>query len=87
MVPLDPVTVSVYVVVAAGETLTATPLVMLMLPGVMTPEPPAKTAVRVALEPASISAGLAVKLVIFGETVTVVVEVAGEPVEPVTVSV
>jgi hypothetical protein len=65
-----------------------------MFPGVSTPLPPAKTAVRAELEPASIVVGLAAKLVIVGvgTTVTVTVCVATKPallfpVLPVTVSV
>jgi hypothetical protein len=47
-------------------TVTAVPLVTAMLPGVTTPVPPVKTAVRLELEPAAIEAGLAAKLVIVG---------------------
>ena len=60
-----------------------------MLPGVTTPVPPEKTAVRLELPPAVMLAGLDVKLVITGAgfTVTVVVAVAVKPAEDVTVSV
>jgi hypothetical protein len=51
-------------VLAAGLTLTAVPLVTLIFPGVITPVPFAKTAVRLELPPAAIVPGLAVKLVI-----------------------
>jgi len=60
------VTVRIYVVVCAGETLTAVPLVTVMFPGVMTPVPLAKTPVRLADPPAVTAVGLAVKLVIVG---------------------
>jgi hypothetical protein len=49
-----------------GLTLTAVPLVTEMLPGVMTPVPLEKTAVRFELAPAVIEVGLAEKLVIVG---------------------
>jgi hypothetical protein len=49
-------------VVVVGLTGTATPLVTLVLPGVITPVPPEKTAVRLALAPGLIVDGLAVKL-------------------------
>jgi hypothetical protein len=52
------------VVVAVGFTLTAIPLVTARLPGVITPVPPEKSAVRLELPPAVIVAGFAVKLVI-----------------------
>jgi hypothetical protein len=61
--PVVPVTVSVYVVVLAGLTVTATPLEAAMLPGVMTPVPLAKTAVKLELPPAVMLAALAAKLV------------------------
>lgn len=50
--------------VEVGLTLTAVPLVAARLPGVMTPVPFTKTAVRLELPPAVMVAGLAVKLVI-----------------------
>jgi hypothetical protein len=56
-------------VVVVGLTLTPTPLVTARLPGVITPVPLAKTAVRVVLPPAAIIAGIAPKLVIEGEGV------------------
>ena len=43
--------VRVYVFVADGVTLTAVPLVALILPGVMTPVPPENTPVRLVLAP------------------------------------
>jgi hypothetical protein len=52
--------------VAAGLTEIAVPLVTAVLPGVITPLPFEKTAVRLELAPAAIVAGLAVKLVIVG---------------------
>ena len=70
LVPLAPVTVSVYVVVIVGLTVTATPLVAGRLPGVMTPVPFAKTPVRVALPPLK---ALAAKLLIEGAAGGVVV--------------
>jgi hypothetical protein len=65
-VPLVGVTVSVYVVVVVGFTVTAVPLVAGRLPGVMTPVPFAKTPVRVALDPFVMEVGFAVKLLIEG---------------------
>jgi hypothetical protein len=56
------------VVVVVGLTLTGVPLVTARLPGVITPVPFAKTAVRLELAPAPIVAGFAVKLVIDGAT-------------------
>jgi hypothetical protein len=79
------------VVVEVGLTETAVPLVAVTgeLPPVMTPVPPAKTAVRLELDPAVIVAGLAAKLVITGAgtTVTVAVDVIAVPVAGLTVSV
>jgi hypothetical protein len=51
--------------------------------------PPEKTAVRLLLDPASMAAGLAVKLVMTGagETVTVTLDVTELPLDGVTVSV
>jgi hypothetical protein len=76
-------------VVAVGVTLTAVPEVTLRLPGVITPTPFAKTAVRLALPPAEIAGGVATKLVITGSgsTVTVTVCVTAVPLVGVTVSV
>jgi len=88
-VPAGLVTVRVYVVVAAGLTLTGVPLVAGRLPGVITPEPLAKTAVRLELPPAVMVTGVAAKLVIVGAgtTVTVAVRLTVAPLEPVTVMV
>lgn len=89
MVPTGGVTVSVYVVVVVGLTLTGVPLVTERLPGVIIPVPPAKTAVNWELDPELIVAGLAAKLVIVGTglTVTVAGAVTAVPVVGVTVSV
>ena len=59
------------------------------MPGVITPVPLAKTAVRLELPPAVIVAEFATKLVIVGAgtTVTVTVWVIGVPAEFVTVRV
>jgi hypothetical protein len=73
--PAEGVTVRVYGVVVVGLTLTAVPLVAGRLPGVITPVPPAKTAVRLELPPAVIVAGAATKLVIVGAGFTVTVAV------------
>jgi hypothetical protein len=54
--------------------LTAVPLVAAMLPGVITPEPPLNTPVKLELDPDSIADGLAAKLVIDAGGVVVVVE-------------
>ena len=72
-----------------GLTETGVPLVTEMLPGVITPVPPAKVAVRLELPPTVMIAGLAVKLVIEGGglTVTVAVCVTAVPAAFVTVSV
>jgi hypothetical protein len=89
-VPLVGVTVRVYVVVAAGLTLTAVPLVTGRLPGVITPVPLTKSANRLELEPAPICAGVATKLVIAGAValyVTVVIMVTAVPMGFVTVRV
>jgi hypothetical protein len=53
-------------VVVIGLTLTAVPLVTVRLPGVITPVPFAKTAVRPELVPDVMVDGLAPKLVIVG---------------------
>lgn len=88
-VPLLGVTVRVYVVVVLGLTVTATPLVAARLPGVITPAPSAKTPVSVALCPAVMVVGLAVKLVIMcaGFTLMMPVAVTAFPMDGVTVSV
>ena len=67
--------------VVVGLTLTATPLVTVRLPGLITPVPFAKTAVKLELPPTVIVAGLAAKLEIVGAgfTVTVVVWVTAAP--------
>ena len=52
--------------VAVGLTVIGMPLVTATLPGVTMPVPLTKTAVRVALDPASIAVGLATKLVMEG---------------------
>jgi hypothetical protein len=70
------------VAVVVGLTLTATPLVAVRLPGVITPVPPVKTAVRPELDPAVMVAGLAVKLVIAGAAFTVTVTVCVAVVVP-----
>jgi hypothetical protein len=64
--PVEFVIVRIYVVVCAGETLTGVPLVTPKFPGVMTPVPLVKTAVKLVVPPAVITAGLATKLVIVG---------------------
>jgi hypothetical protein len=76
-------------VVVDGVTWTAVPVVTVRLPGVMTPEPPVKTAVRLDVEPAGMVDGMATKLVMAGtgSTVTVTVEVAAVPTVGVTVRV
>ena len=51
-------------VVVAGVTVTAVPLDAARFPGVITPVPPEKTPVRVALFPSTMVAGFATKLVI-----------------------
>ena len=52
--------------VVAGLTLAGVPFVTARLPGVITPVPLAKTAVRLELAPAVMAAGFATKLVIVG---------------------
>ena len=81
-VPTVGVAVSVYVVVAVGVTLTGVPLVTGMLPGVITPEPPLKTAVRLELDPDAMVAELAAKLVIDAGVTLVVVVCELEPPPP-----
>ena len=78
--------------VVVGLTLTAIPLVTVMLPGVITPVPLAKTPVRLELTPAVIFAGLATKLVMVGAgtlavTVTITAWAIAVPIVGVTVSV
>ena len=76
--------------VAAGLTLTGVPLVTARLPGVITPVPFTKTAVRLEFAPAAIVAGFAVKLVINGVpgfTMTSTVCLTAVPTELVTVRV
>jgi len=68
------VTVKVYVVVVVGLTLTGVPLVGTMLPGVITPEPPLNTGIKLELDPASIVEGLAPKPLISGGGPVLVVE-------------
>lgn len=60
-----------------------------MLPGVITPVPFAKTAVRLALPPGPTVVGLATKLVIVGagSTITLVIAVIAVPTGGVTVRV
>ena len=72
-VPAEFVTVRVYVVVTAGETLTAVPLLAGRLPGVITPVPLSKTPVRLDVPPGFTAVGLAVKLVMTGTTGVVTV--------------
>ena len=88
-VPMGLVTVSVYVVVAVGLTLTGIPLEIGRLPGVITPVPFANTAVRFVLPPDPTVVGLAAKLVIVGAgtTVTLAIAVIAAPAGGVTVRV
>lgn len=51
--------------------MTEPPLVIVRLPGVMTPVPPLKTAVRSVLEPETMVPEAAVKLVIAGAGSTI----------------
>jgi hypothetical protein len=80
-------------VVAVGLTVTATPVVALRFPGVITPVPLANMPVSVALPPAVIVVGLATKLeIVGGGGFTVMVAVAvtegtAAPLADVTVSV
>ena len=62
-------------VVVAGSTFSGVPLVTDRLPGVITPVPLAKTAVRLELPPTVIVAGFATKLVMVGAGATVTVAV------------
>jgi hypothetical protein len=79
----------VVVVVVVGVIWAGIPLTTVMLPGLMTPDPPEKTAVRLVLDPASMVVGLATKLAIAGagSTFTVTVAVTGVPAAGVTVRV
>jgi hypothetical protein len=84
--------VRVYVVVVVGLTVSAVPLVVASPPGEITPAPFAKTPVRVALPPAAMVVGFAIKLVMLGGgpagfTVIVAVAVIAAPLAGVTVSV
>lgn len=87
------VTVSVYLVVVAGLTEKATPLLMGIdptVPPVMTPAPPANTPVSVVLLPCVMVGEAATKLAMVGGgmvTVTVAVEVIAVPAPLVTVRV
>ena len=78
-------------VVVAGFTFTATPLVTEPMPGVIAPVPPVNTAVKVVpFPPAVIVEASDVKLLIVGAaafTVTVAVCVIAVPAAGVTVSV
>jgi len=58
------------VVVAEGETFTGVPLVTVRFPGVITPVPFSKTAVRVADSPTVIVVGFASKLAMEGHPLT-----------------
>jgi hypothetical protein len=83
--PLVGVTVSVYVVVAAGLTVIAVPLVTATLPGVITPDPFTKVPVNVAFAPAVMVAGLATKAEMEGTSgggVVVLDEPPPQPVNP-----
>src|SRR5581483_935272 len=90
--PAPSVTVSVYVVETGGVTITDPPLAMAPTPLSMLPVPPLNVAERVALSPAVMLCGEAVKLWIAGGgttavTVTGVDCVAVWPAPSVTVSV
>jgi hypothetical protein len=65
-VPAGGVTVRVYWVVAEGLTATGVPLEIGRFPGVIRPVPPENCAVRFALPPAVIVAGVAPRLVMTG---------------------
>ena len=65
-VPVGPVTVSVYVVVAEGVMLTGVPLMTAILPGVMTPVPFVNMAARLDEAPVVMVAGEGAKLAIDG---------------------
>lgn len=80
-VPLGGVTVKVYVVVVVGLTLTAAPLVAVMPPGVIMPEPPLNVGIKLEFEPASIVDGEALKPLISGGGPVIVVELPPHPVK------
>jgi hypothetical protein len=88
-VPAALVTVNVYVVVVAGETVLATPLTTVPTPLSTEPPPLLKTAVSVVEPPTGMVAAPGVKLEIAGSgtTVTVVVVVTVVPAALVTVNV
>jgi hypothetical protein len=70
-------------VVTVGLTVTATPLVAARFPGVITPVPPLKTPVNVALCPSVMVLALAVKLVMdAGGVVCMEVEPPPQPANP-----
>ena len=72
-------------VVVVGLTVTAVPVVAGRLPGVMTPVPPAKTPVRVVLDPSVMVAAEVVKLVIVATGVTgAEAEEPPQPLKPAT---
>jgi len=73
------------VVVVVGVTGTAVPLTAARFPGVITPVPPEKAPVRVALCPSVMVAGLATKLVMEAGGVVVVceLELPPHPLKPV----
>jgi hypothetical protein len=76
-------------VVVVGVTWSAFPLVTVSLPGVITPVPPVKTAVKLTVAPAVIDEWSAVKLTMVGAgyTVTVACCAIAVPAGGVTVSV
>jgi hypothetical protein len=78
--PVPFVTVRVYVVVSEGVMVTAVPLVTVRLPGVMTPAPPAKTAVKPADPPVATEVGFATKLVMTGAEADVELSELTQPV-------
>ena len=63
-------------VVVVGVTPTVVPLVAAMLPGVITPEPPLNTGIKLELDPASIVDGFAPKPLISGGGPVLLVELA-----------
>src|SRR3954451_22573789 len=70
------VTVSVYVVVAAGVTVTLAPLEIAPTPWSTLPAPPLYVAVSTEEPPAPIDAGVAVKVWMMGSGATVIVALA-----------
>jgi len=62
-------------VLVVGETVTGVPLVTAILPGVITPVPLEKVAVRLAELPVVMAATLEAKLLIIGAGMTVTVTV------------